>query len=461
MAELAKSAVLVSSCTDDLLGDAKQVVVGPNQEDLHSAEAVLNRYSTVGFQASNLARAFSICEMMLTPQSPSPSLMPTEGDQTSESPVMVQPTLFVGVTANLFGTGCREAIRFLCTECVPLPNGVEPATPLDDMAGISCDGTGALKPSPCDSRALIHVLVVSGGAMEHDIRRACESYKLSREGAEEEGEQFHHPVERDRSRGKGTDCHFGNVRYNSSGVASRNLFSCVMRCLVKRLAEAQRKEKANREAAPIPEAYYDVCSWAITPSTLWYMAGLWMADIFTEALQETGEVTDEKVASEEGLKRAKSTVLYWAARNGVPIFSPSLADGDIMEFILTAGDTGVPLLQLDLVADIHRLNRLAMRSRRTGMMILGGGVVKHHVCNANLMRNGADYAVFLNNAQEFDGSDAGARPGEAVSWGKLRLDSTAVKVYSEVTIVFPLIVVHVFVAWVRMMRSKGKENIRS
>jgi hypothetical protein len=30
------------------------------------------------------------------------------------------------------------------------------------------------------------------------------------------------------------------------------------------------------------------------------------------------------------------------------------------------------------------------------MIILGGGVVKHHVCNANLMRNGADYSVFIN-----------------------------------------------------------------
>lgn len=32
---------------------------------------------------------------------------------------------------------------------------------------------------------------------------------------------------------------------------------------------------------------------------------------------------------------------------------------------------------------------------------------KHHICNANLMKNGADFAVFLNTAQEFDGSDSG------------------------------------------------------
>lgn len=62
------------------------------------------------------------------------------------------------------------------------------------------------------------------------------------------------------------------------------------------------------------------------------------------------------------------------------------------------------------------------------MIILGGGLPKHHICNANMMRNGADYAVFINTAQEFDGSDSGARPDEAVSWGKIRGSAKTVKV---------------------------------
>lgn len=43
-------------------------------------------------------------------------------------------------------------------------------------------------------------------------------------------------------------------------------------------------------------------------------------------------------------------------------------------------------------------------------------------------RNGADYAVYINTAQEFDGSDSGARPDEAVSWGKIKMDAEPVKV---------------------------------
>lgn len=68
--------------------------------------------------------------------------------------------------------------------------------------------------------------------------------------------------------------------------------------------------------------------------------------------------------------------------------------------------------------------------RKTGMIILGGGLPKHHICNANMMRNGADYAIYINTGQEFDGSDSGARPDEAVSWGKIRGSAMTVKVNS-------------------------------
>ena len=36
--------------------------------------------------------------------------------------------------------------------------------------------------------------------------------------------------------------------------------------------------------------------------------------------------------------------------------------------------------------------------------------------------------MFLNTASEFDGSDSGAKPDEAVSWGKIHVDAKPVKV---------------------------------
>ena len=60
------------------------------------------------------------------------------------------------------------------------------------------------------------------------------------------------------------------------------------------------------------------------------------------------------------------------------------------------------------------------------------------------MRNGADFAVYINTAQEFDGSDSGARPDEAVSWGKIRADARPIKVHGDATILFPLIISQTF-----------------
>ena len=87
-------------------------------------------------------------------------------------------------------------------------------------------------------------------------------------------------------------------------------------------------------------------------------------------------------------------------------------------------------ISLDIIPDIVAINTIALRAHCTGVVILGGGLIKHHICNANLMRNGADFAVYINTSGEFDGSDAGASPEEAISWGKIRAGAQSVKVYS-------------------------------
>ena len=61
-----------------------------------------------------------------------------------------------------------------------------------------------------------------------------------------------------------------------------------------------------------------------------------------------------------------------------------------------------------------------------------------------MLRNGCDYAVYINTSQEFDGSDAGARPEEAISWGKILSEANYVKVFGDATILFPLIVAKTF-----------------
>lgn len=123
------------------------------------------------------------------------------------------------------------------------------------------------------------------------------------------------------------------------------------------------------------------------------------------------------------------SVYYWAYKNDIPVFCPALTDGSLGDMLYFHTYKASPLhFKIDIVEDIRRINTIAVRAKRSGMIILGGGVVKHHIANANLMRNGAEYAVYINTAQEFDGSDAGARPDEAISWGKIKVNAEYVKV---------------------------------
>jgi hypothetical protein len=125
------------------------------------------------------------------------------------------------------------------------------------------------------------------------------------------------------------------------------------------------------------------------------------------------------------------SVYYWAYKNNIPVFCPALTDGSLGDMLYFHTFKSSPQqLRIDIVEDIRRINTISVRAKRAGMIILGGGVVKHHIANACLMRNGAESAVYINTGQEFDGSDAGARPDEAVSWGKIKAGADSVKVKS-------------------------------
>lgn len=169
-----------------------------------------------------------------------------------------------------------------------------------------------------------------------------------------------------------------------------------------------------------------------------------LAKMYEEQAQD-GEVnwTPSKVIDRLGKEiNNEESVLYWAHKNQIPVFCPALTDGSLGDMLFFYSFKNN--IRVDLVEDIRKLNMMSINAARAGMVILGAGLVKHHIANACLMRNGADYAVYINTAQEFDGSDAGARTDEAVSWGKIKADARQVKVYCEATAVFPLMVAATF-----------------
>ena len=139
----------------------------------------------------------------------------------------------------------------------------------------------------------------------------------------------------------------------------------------------------------------------------------------------------------------EDSVYYWCWKNDIPVFCPALTDGSLgdMLYFHTYKRDG---FTIDIVRDIRAINDLAIKSRKSGAIIIGGSVPKHHTLNANLMRNGVDYAVYINTGQSFDASDSGASPDEAVSWGKIRLGANPVKVSTEATLAFPWMVAKCF-----------------
>ena len=174
----------------------------------------------------------------------------------------------------------------------------------------------------------------------------------------------------------------------------------------------------------------------------------WINPILKELLEEqkSGKtLTASYIVKRLGEKiDNKESVYYWAAKNEIPVYLPAPLDGSLGDMIYFFKQAN-PEFQIDVTKDLKDLIDYGLQQDKTGIIILGAGVVKHHACNANLFRDGADYAVYVNAAQEFDGSDAGATPDEAMSWGKIKSDKqNVVKVYSDATLVFPIIVAGAF-----------------
>jgi len=174
----------------------------------------------------------------------------------------------------------------------------------------------------------------------------------------------------------------------------------------------------------------------------------WLLPILDNMLEEqksSGEVwSPSSVIRRLGKEiNNEESVYYWAYKNDIPVFCPALTDGSLGDMIYFHSFRS-PGLVIDIVQDIRNLNEISRTAKKAGMVILGGGVCKHQIANAMLIRNGADYSVFINTGQEFDGSDSGARPDEAISWGKIRAGSESIKVFADATLVFPLLVAATF-----------------
>ena len=63
---------------------------------------------------------------------------------------------------------------------------------------------------------------------------------------------------------------------------------------------------------------------------------------------------------------------------------------------------------------------------------------KHHTIWWNQFKDGLDYVVYITTADEWDGSLSGARPREAVSWGKINEKAKRIMIEGDATVIMPI-----------------------
>ncbi|GIU68766.1 MAG: deoxyhypusine synthase [Candidatus Woesearchaeota archaeon] len=156
----------------------------------------------------------------------------------------------------------------------------------------------------------------------------------------------------------------------------------------------------------------------------------------SELIKELGKEIEKE-------EKHKESIIYWAYKNNIPVFSPALTDGALGDLMYFQKQKRKDFI-IDIVGDHKKIITLTLNQDKTGAILLGGGVSKHYILNANIFREGLDYAVYITTAQEYDASDSGGNPQEAMTWAKLKVDAPNVKVRAEATIVFPLIVASTF-----------------
>jgi Deoxyhypusine synthase len=131
------------------------------------------------------------------------------------------------------------------------------------------------------------------------------------------------------------------------------------------------------------------------------------------------------------------SILKAAYEKKVPIIVPGIVDGSFgTNLFVRSQFTG---LRLNLFEDMRMVKDLVFSCKKSGALIIGGGISKHHTIWWNQFKDGLDYTVYLTTAQEYAGSLSGAKPREAISWNKIREHSENVVIYGDATIILPIL----------------------
>jgi deoxyhypusine synthase len=161
------------------------------------------------------------------------------------------------------------------------------------------------------------------------------------------------------------------------------------------------------------------------------LEGLWNGGIREFSTRELCWEIGKRICNE-------SSILYWAWKNKIPVYVPGITDGAVgYQLWFFSQDHNI---KINLLKDEKELNDIIFDAKKTGALIVGGGISKHHVLWWNQFKEGLDYAVYICTAVEWDGSLSGARPREAISWGKIKGEADRIMIEGDASIILPIMI---------------------
>lgn len=163
---------------------------------------------------------------------------------------------------------------------------------------------------------------------------------------------------------------------------------------------------------------------------------------FLERLYSDGlrEISSVELSAKLGeMINSKSSILYWANRNNIPVVVPGLTDGAVGSQLWLFSQKHRDF-KIDLLKDESLLSDIVFDAKKSGALMIGGGISKHHTLWWNQFKDGLDYAVAITSAVEWDGSLSGAAVREAVSWGKVKIKARKVTLRGDATTMLPFMI---------------------
>jgi deoxyhypusine synthase len=153
-----------------------------------------------------------------------------------------------------------------------------------------------------------------------------------------------------------------------------------------------------------------------------------------------------KYLEDHGGPKVDDSVISACYKKNVPIFVPAFSDCSAgFGFIMHQTQNPIKHVSIDSAKDFLELTQIKLKSKETGIFMIGGGVPKNFtqdvVVAADILKEDAPmhkYAVQITVADERDGALSGSTLKEASSWGKVETTYEQM-VYGEATVIMPLV----------------------